>query len=77
MESIVPPKVRGFLNKERLTPRESVTKNHEDMRKDREQWMKETTMSCTVVGALIVTIMFATIFTVPGGNYQNNGFPIF
>ena len=77
MESIVPPKVWGFLNKERLTPRESFTKNHKDMRKDREQWMKETTMSCTVVGALIVTIMFAAIFTVPGGNNQNNGFPIF
>ena len=77
MESIVPTKVRGFLNKERLTPRESFTKNHKDMRKDREQWMKETTMSCTVVGALIVTIMFVAIFTVPGGNNQNNGFPIF
>ena len=46
------------------------------MRKDREQWMKETT-SCTVVGALIVNSMFAAVFTVPGGNEQNNGFPIF
>ena len=34
-------------------------------------------MSCTVVGALIVTLMFAAVFTVPGGNDQNNGFPIF
>ena len=77
MESIVPLKVWGFLNKERLTPRELFTKNHKDMRKDGEQWMKETTTSCTVVGTLIVTIMFAAIFTVPGGNNQNNGFPIF
>ena len=46
------------------------------MRKDGEQWMKETTSS-TVVGALIVTIMFAVVFTYPGGNDQNNGFPIF
>ena len=76
MESIVPPKVWGFLNKERLTPRELFTKNHKDMRKDGEQWMKETTSS-TVVGALIVTIMFAVVFTYPGGNDQNNGFPIF
>ena len=42
-----------------------------------EKWMKDTASSCTVVGALIVTIMFATAFTVPGGNDQNNGFPIF
>ena len=39
--------------------------------------MKDTATSCTVVGALIVTIMFAAVFTVPGGNNQNNGFPIF
>ena len=47
------------------------------MRKDGEQWMKETTTSSTVVGALIVTIMFVVVFTYPGGNDQNNGFPIF
>ena len=77
MESIVPPKVWGFLNKERLTPQELFTKNHKDMRKDEEQWMKETATSCTVVGALTVTIMFAVVFTFPSGNDQNNGFPIF
>ena len=47
------------------------------MMKDGEQWMKDTATACTVVGALIVTIMFAAVFTVPGGNDQNNGFPIF
>ena len=41
-----------------------------------EKWMKDTASSCTVVGALIVTIMFATAFTVPGGNNQSTGFPI-
>ena len=76
MESIVPPKVWGFLNKERLTPWELFTKNHKDMRKDGEQWMKETTKSCTMVGALIVTIMFAAVFTILSGNDQNNGSPI-
>ena len=47
------------------------------MRKDGEQWMKDIATSCIVVGALIVTIMFAAVFTVPGGNDQNNSFPIF
>ena len=60
-----------------LTPRELFTINHKDMRKDGEQWMNDTATSCTIVGALIVTIMFAVVFTVPGGNNQNNGFPIF
>nr|XP_023873707.1 ankyrin repeat-containing protein ITN1-like [Quercus suber] len=77
VESIVPPKVHAHLNKDGLTPRELFTENHKEMRKDGEQWMKDTATSCTVVGALIVTIMFAAVFTVPGGNNQNNGFPIF
>ena len=77
VESIVPLRVRGFINKEGLTPRQLFTKNHEDMMSKGEKWMKDTASSCTVVGALIVTIMFATAFTVPGGNDQNNGFPIF
>ena len=77
MESIVSPRVHADLNIKGLTPRELFTKNHKNMRKDGEQWMKDTATSCTVVGALIVTIMFAAVFTVPGGNNQNNGFPIF
>ncbi|KAL0008127.1 hypothetical protein SO802_009629 [Lithocarpus litseifolius] len=49
VESIVPPNVHSFVNKEGLTPRELFTKNHKDMRKDGEQWMKDTATSCTVV----------------------------
>ena len=77
VESIVPPHVHGCLNNRGLTPRQLFTENHVDMMSKGEKWMKDTTSSCTVVGALIVTIMFAAVFTVPGGNDQNNGFPIF
>jgi hypothetical protein len=42
-----------------------------------EQWMKQAATSCTVVGALIITIMFAAAFTVPGGNVQETGYPVF
>ncbi|XP_065621067.1 uncharacterized protein LOC136063943 [Quercus suber] len=77
VESIATPKARGFVNKEGLTPQQLFTRNHEDMMSKGEKWMKDTASSCTVVGALIVTIMFATAFTVPGGNDQNTGFPIF
>ena len=45
--------------------------------KEGEKWMKDTATSCTVVGALIATIMFAAAFTVPGGNDQNTGIPMF
>ena len=39
--------------------------------------MKGTASSCTVVAALIVTIMFAVAITVPGGNKQDSGLPTF
>ncbi|KAL4599448.1 hypothetical protein ACB092_11G127900 [Castanea dentata] len=77
VESITPPSAHGLPNKMGLTPQQFFTKNHEDMMSKGEKWMKDTASSCTVVGALIVTIMFAAVFTVPGGNDQNNGFPIF
>jgi hypothetical protein len=60
-----------------MTPRELFTHNHKDMVKEGEKWMKDTASSCTVVGALIITIMFTAAITVPGGNNQNTGFPMF
>ena len=39
--------------------------------------MKGTASSCTMVAALIVTIMFAATITVPGGNKQDSGLPTF
>ncbi|KAM2653224.1 hypothetical protein EV2_024888 [Malus domestica] len=60
------------INKtDEMTPRELFTKVHKDLVKEGEKAMKDTATSCTVVGALIVTIMFAAAFTVPGGNKQD------
>ncbi|KAG6679378.1 hypothetical protein I3843_14G124400 [Carya illinoinensis] len=77
VEGIVSPKDKESTNKDGLTPRQLFTKNHVNLMEKGEKWMKVTATSCTVVGALIVTIMFAVAFTVPGGNDQITGFPIF
>ncbi|KAG6619508.1 uncharacterized protein LOC122293343 isoform X3 [Carya illinoinensis] len=77
VEEIVSLNIKEGTNKDNLTPRQLFTKNHEDMMEKGEKWMKDTASSCTVVGALIVTIMFTVAFTVPGGYNQNYGFPIF
>ncbi|KAI3964038.1 hypothetical protein MKW92_014281 [Papaver armeniacum] len=47
-----------------------------------QDWMKDTSGSCMVVAALIATVSFAAVFTVPGGNVSDsdspkNGTPIF
>ncbi|CAN6707908.1 unnamed protein product [Malus baccata var. baccata] len=77
VETIVPPKFREYRNiDEHLTPRELFTKNHSGLLKEGEKWMKETATSYTVVGALIITIMFAAVITIPGGN-RDTGFPAF
>ncbi|XP_024018092.1 ankyrin repeat-containing protein NPR4-like [Morus notabilis] len=75
--SIVTPAQHILTNKNLLRPQQLFTENHKDLVIAGEKWMKDTSGSCSVVGALIVTITFAAAFTVPGGNDQNIGFPIF
>ncbi|KAM1824171.1 hypothetical protein ACFX13_023793 [Malus domestica] len=53
------------------------TEDHKELHEKGEKWMKDTASSYIIVSALIITIMFAAAFTVPGGNNQETGFPIF
>ncbi|XP_028758962.1 ankyrin repeat-containing protein NPR4-like [Neltuma alba] len=77
VESVVDPGYRLHQNKKGLIPLEYFKENHKELRAQGEKWMKETASSCSVVGILIVTIMFAAAITVPGGNNQNSGYPMF
>ena len=77
MQNIVDPLMLDAMNKKGQKPQELFTESHKDMVKAGEKWMQKTATSCTVVGALIVTIMFAAIITVPGGNNQSTGLPMF
>ncbi|KAM0958048.1 hypothetical protein EV1_023150 [Malus domestica] len=53
------------------------TEDHKELHEKGEKWMKDTASSYIIVSTLIITIMFAAAFTVPGGNNQETGFPIF
>ncbi|KAM1715700.1 hypothetical protein ACFX11_023747 [Malus domestica] len=64
-------------NNDGMTTPKLFTESHKKLHEGGEKWMKETTSSYTVVSTLIITIMFAAAFTVPGGNSQETGFPIF
>ncbi|XP_065623913.1 ankyrin repeat-containing protein ITN1-like [Quercus suber] len=77
VESIVPPSILNSSNANGKRPREFFTKSHKELVKEGEKWMKGTASSCTVVAALIVTIMFAAAITIPGGNKQDSGLPTF
>ncbi|KAL6130403.1 hypothetical protein ACLB2K_068782 [Fragaria x ananassa] len=78
VERILPSQLREKMNhSDCKKPRELFTIHHKQLVEEGEKWMKDTARSCSVVGALIVTIMFAAAFTVPGGNNQVTGIPIF
>ncbi|KAJ8423006.1 hypothetical protein Cgig2_020929 [Carnegiea gigantea] len=77
VENLVTPQAKVSLNKDKYTPYSLFTANHETLRKDGEKWMKTTATSCFVVAALVATIAFTSALTLPGGDNQNNGIPIF
>lgn len=56
---------------------EKFVEQREKLLKDAGQWMKDTSSSCSLVAALIITVAFAATFTVPGGNDGSKGIPIF
>ncbi|EOY20784.1 Binding-like protein [Theobroma cacao] len=74
LESIVPP--RFDQNNKGETPYEAFDRSHAELVKEGEKWMKDIAQSSTVVGTLIITIMFAALFTVPGGPDQDTGVPL-
>ncbi|WMV15304.1 hypothetical protein MTR67_008689 [Solanum verrucosum] len=76
VEKLIPPSGRKRRNKDGKTPRELFTEEHKILLKDGEKWMKDTANSCMIAATLIATMVFAAGFTVPGGNKDDNGFPI-
>jgi hypothetical protein len=73
----VPPPYVKMRNSKGETPWDIFTKQHKNLRKDGEKWMKDTANYCMLVATLIATVVFAAAFTVPGGNNQEKGTPIF
>ncbi|KAG8639674.1 hypothetical protein MANES_14G165800v8 [Manihot esculenta] len=75
VKAVVSPQQIEAKNKGGQTPRDMFIEEHKDLRKDGEDWMRNTANSCMVVATLITTVVFAAAFTVPGGN-EGNGNPI-
>ncbi|WKA01372.1 hypothetical protein VitviT2T_019654 [Vitis vinifera] len=76
VKNIVPPIFKDLTNSDGKKASEVFSQQHADLVKEGEKWMKEIATSSSVVAALIVTIMFAAAFTIPGGN-NDKGAPIF
>ncbi|KAK2989009.1 hypothetical protein RJ640_028498 [Escallonia rubra] len=77
VEKNVQPLYKEMRDTEGRTPHMLFTEQHGGLVKGGERWMKDTATSCMLVATLITTVMFAAIFTVPGGNKNDTGTPIF
>ncbi|PWA99863.1 ankyrin repeat-containing domain, PGG domain protein [Artemisia annua] len=77
VEQFVCPLNRLQKNSDDETPEMVFTREHKDLVIEGENWIKKTAESYTITAALIITIVFAAAITVPGGNNQESGIPIF
>ncbi|GKA55344.1 ankyrin repeat-containing protein NPR4-like protein [Tanacetum coccineum] len=77
VEGFVCPLNRIQRNSFGETPKMVFTREHRELVSEGEKWMKATAESYTITAALITTIVFAAAITVPGGNNQDTGIPVF
>ncbi|KAL3747113.1 hypothetical protein ACJRO7_015966 [Eucalyptus globulus] len=59
-----------------ITKWHAFVREHKLLLQKGEKWVKDMANSCMLVSTLIVTILFAAAFTVPGGNDNNTGVPL-
>ena len=72
----MPPLFEDLINSDGKKASEVFSQQHADLVKEGDKWLKKIASSSSFVAALIVTIMFAAAFTIPGGN-NDKGVPIF
>ncbi|KAI3879835.1 hypothetical protein MKX03_000454 [Papaver bracteatum] len=83
VENMISEQMKFKRNKKGETAHNIFTKEHRDLKKNGEKWLKDTSGSSMLVAALIATVAFASAFTVPGGNISDstnsskNGIPVF
>ncbi|GKV12746.1 hypothetical protein SLEP1_g23860 [Rubroshorea leprosula] len=77
VERLVSQHTKEAKNSNDETAYQVLAREHKALLKEAEDWMKGLASSYIIVGTLIITIMFAAAFTLPGGNDEYKGFPIF
>ncbi|KAJ0013845.1 hypothetical protein Pint_21542 [Pistacia integerrima] len=75
VELLVQPSHREMKNRKDQTPRELFTIEHANLLRKGEEWMRNTATQCMLVATIIATVVFAAIFSVPGGNNDEAGIP--
>jgi hypothetical protein len=71
------PLHKEVKNKDGKTASQLFMEDHKKLIGEAKSWIKDRSESCMLVATLIATITFAAAITVPGGNNQDKGTPIF
>lgn len=77
VEKLDHPLHKQVKNQDGETAWQLFKDEHKGLLEQGEKWMKDTSNSSMLVAALIATVAFAATITVPGGNDQDKGIPIF
>ncbi|XP_031282083.1 ankyrin repeat-containing protein NPR4-like [Pistacia vera] len=64
-------------NKDGKTPRALFTEQHEELRNKADKYTKKIATACIMGSTLIATVVFAALFTLPGGTNESTGTPHF
>ncbi|KAK9935947.1 hypothetical protein M0R45_012819 [Rubus argutus] len=75
VDKIEPPH-RSQDKTKKETPKDYFGRTHSELLKEAQEWLKQTSESCSTVAGLMSTVAFAAAFTVPGGNDDKNGQPL-
>ncbi|XP_028755256.1 ankyrin repeat-containing protein ITN1-like [Neltuma alba] len=67
VEKIVPSHLHLHCDKDLLTAGDLLDIEHDQMLADAQQWIKDTSQSCSTVAVLVATVVFAAAYIVPGG----------
>lgn len=76
VEVMLRPNAINEKNKFNMTPREVFTEEHEKLLIESKEWMKSTSDSSMLIATIILTVVYAAAFTVPGGTNDATGLPL-
>ncbi|KAE8728848.1 putative Ankyrin repeat family protein [Hibiscus syriacus] len=76
VKNLVPKHFELHRNKDNKTASELFNEMHEEQLKSAQEWVKNTSQSCSTVAVLVATVVFAAAFAPPGGFHQDKGDPI-
>lgn len=77
VENFVIPTYKEKKNSDKEAPAMVFTKEHKNLVIEGEKWMKDVANSFMIAAALIATVVFTAAVTVPGGDDNQTGLPVF